>query len=79
MRCASGDEQGRFEEMAVLPGMEEVVSLLHIYRQAREGSLRPRDRRHPAPTGETIRLLSVPESFQWYAGAWRVGAIRRCA
>jgi arsenite-transporting ATPase len=55
------------EEMAVLPGMEEVVSLLHIYRQAREGNF-DRVIVDAAPTGETIRLLSVPESFQWYAG-----------
>lgn len=55
------------EEMAVIPGMEEVVSLLHINRQAEEG--------HydcvivdAAPTGETIRLLTVPETFQWYMG-----------
>ncbi|MGL4650457.1 MAG: ArsA family ATPase, partial [Caldilineaceae bacterium] len=55
------------EEMAIIPGMEEVVSLLHINQQAEEG--------HydvvvvdAAPTGETIRLLTVPESFQWYMG-----------
>lgn len=53
------------EEMAVIPGMDEIVSLLHIYRQAQAG--------HydtvivdAAPTGETIRLLTVPETFQWY-------------
>ena len=53
------------EEMAIIPGMEEVVSLLHIYRQAR---LEHYDTVivDAAPTGETIRLLSVPETFQWY-------------
>jgi arsenite-transporting ATPase len=58
------------EEMAIIPGMEEVVSLLHINKQAREG--------HfdcvivdAAPTGETMRLLTMPESFQWYVGRLR--------
>lgn len=55
------------EEMAVIPGMEEVVSLLHINRQAVEGHY-DRVVVDAAPTGETIRLLSVPESFQWYVG-----------
>lgn len=55
------------EEMAVIPGMEEVVSLLHINRQAVEGHY-DRVIVDAAPTGETIRLLSVPESFQWYVG-----------
>lgn len=55
------------EEMAVIPGMEEVVSLLHINRQAIEGHY-DRVIVDAAPTGETIRLLTVPESFQWYVG-----------
>lgn len=53
------------EEMAIIPGMEEVVSLLHINRQAQEGHF-DRVIVDAAPTGETIRLLTVPESFQWY-------------
>lgn len=53
------------EEMAVIPGMEEVVSLLHINKQAEEGHF-DRVIVDAAPTGETIRLLTVPESFQWY-------------
>jgi arsenite-transporting ATPase len=55
------------EEMAVIPGMEEVVSLLHINKQAQAGHY-DRVIVDAAPTGETIRLLSVPESFQWYVG-----------
>ena len=58
------------EEMAIIPGMEEVVSLLHINKQANEG--------HfdcvivdAAPTGETMRLLTMPESFQWYVARLR--------
>jgi len=53
------------EEMAIIPGMEEVISLLHINKQAQEGNF-DRVIVDAAPTGETIRLLTVPESFQWY-------------
>jgi arsenite-transporting ATPase len=43
------------------------VSLLHINKQASEGHF-DRVIVDAAPTGETIRLLTLPESFQWYAG-----------
>ncbi|MBX3012635.1 MAG: ArsA family ATPase [Caldilineaceae bacterium] len=55
------------EEMAIIPGMEEVVSLLHIHKQALEGNF-DRVIVDAAPTGETMRLLTMPESFQWYVG-----------
>ncbi|MBC8075998.1 MAG: ArsA family ATPase [Chloroflexales bacterium] len=55
------------EELAIIPGMEEVVSLLHIRRQAKEGNFDVVIV-DAAPTGETIRLLTMPETFQWYAG-----------
>jgi arsenite-transporting ATPase len=54
------------EELAIIPGMEEVVSLLHIRRQAKEGNFDVVVV-DAAPTGETIRLLTMPETFQWYA------------
>jgi arsenite/tail-anchored protein-transporting ATPase len=54
------------EELAIIPGMEEVVSLLHIRRQARDGNFDVVIV-DAAPTGETIRLLTMPETFQWYA------------
>jgi arsenite-transporting ATPase len=54
------------EELAIIPGMEEVVSLLHIRKQAREGNFDVVIV-DAAPTGETIRLLTMPETFQWYA------------
>ena len=60
------------EEMAVIPGMEEIVSLLHINRQAEAGNF-DRVIIDAAPTGETIRLLTMPESFQWYMDAFRLG------
>ena len=53
------------EELAIIPGMEEIVSLLHINKQAVDGDF-DRVIVDAAPTGETIRLLTMPESFQWY-------------
>ena len=65
------------EELAIIPGMEEVVSLLHIRKQAREGNF-DAVIVDAAPTGETIRLLTMPETFQWYAARvmdWDPGTI----
>lgn len=61
-----GVDEVASEELAIIPGMEEVVSLLHIRRQAREGNFDVVIV-DAAPTGETIRLLTMPETFQWYA------------
>lgn len=53
------------EELATLPGMEELFSLLRLIDFKKEG-------RYDvviidcAPTASTIRLLSFPEIFQWY-------------
>jgi arsenite-transporting ATPase len=68
------------DELAILPGMEEVAALVQIERQGRLGNYEciVID---AAPTGETMRLLSLPESFQWYAARireWR-GRLRRLA
>lgn len=54
------------EELAIIPGMEEVVSLLHIRRQARDGNF-DAVIVDAAPTGETVRLLTMPDTFRWYA------------
>ncbi len=61
------------EEMALIPGMDEIVALLNIHRQARDNNydVVVID---AAPTGETVRLLSMPETFLWYvnhANGWR--------
>src|SRR5438132_2254680 len=55
------------EELALIPGMDEIVSLINIYRNAREGDFDVVVI-DAAPTGETVRLLSMPDTFQWYAG-----------
>jgi arsenite/tail-anchored protein-transporting ATPase len=53
------------EEMAILPGMEELFSLLKVQRFADSG-------RYDvividcAPTGDTVRMLGVPEILNFY-------------
>lgn len=54
------------EELALIPGMDEIVSLINIYRNARDGNF-DTVIIDAAPTGETVRLLSMPDTFQWYA------------
>lgn len=54
------------EELALIPGMDEIVSLINIYRSARENNFDVVVI-DAAPTGETVRLLSMPDTFQWYA------------
>jgi arsenite/tail-anchored protein-transporting ATPase len=53
------------EEMSVLPGMDELASLLWIAEHADRGryDLIVVD---AAPTGETLRLLSLPEAGRWW-------------
>jgi arsenite-transporting ATPase len=53
------------EELAILPGMEEVSLLLYINRYFRE-------KRFDvlildcAPTGESLRFISIPTTLEWY-------------
>ena len=54
------------DEIALIPGMDEIVSLINIYRNARDGNF-DTVIIDAAPTGETVRLLSMPDTFQWYA------------
>ena len=53
------------EEMTVLPGMDELGNLLWIADHAESGlyDLIVVD---AAPTGETLRLLSLPEASRWW-------------
>ncbi len=53
------------EEMSVLPGMDELASLLWIAEHHDRGAydLIVVD---AAPTGETLRLLSLPEAGRWW-------------
>jgi arsenite-transporting ATPase len=54
------------EELALIPGMDEIVGLTNIYRNARDNNFEVVVI-DAAPTGETVRLLSMPDTFQWYA------------
>jgi arsenite/tail-anchored protein-transporting ATPase len=53
------------EELTVLPGAEEVLALLELRDQVASGlwDLVVVD---CAPTGETLRLLALPEALSWY-------------
>ena len=53
------------EEVAVLPGMEEMVGLLNITHHYDSGDF-DTIIVDCAPTGETLRLLSFPEMARWY-------------
>ena len=53
------------EELAILPGMEEISLLLYInsYVQEQKYDLIILD---CAPTGESIRFISIPTALEWY-------------
>jgi len=53
------------EELAILPGMEEVTLLLHINRYVREKSYDV-ILLDCAPTGESLRFISIPTALEWY-------------
>lgn len=53
------------EEMAVLPGMEELAGLLYLLNYA-EGDRFDVIVVDCAPTGETLRLLSFPDVMRWW-------------
>jgi arsenite-transporting ATPase len=53
------------DEMAFLPGMEELANLLYIANYAKSGKY-DTVIVDSAPTGETLRLLSFPEMLNWW-------------
>jgi arsenite-transporting ATPase len=61
----SGLDEILAEELAVLPGMEEVSLLLYInrYVRTREFDVILLD---CAPTGESLRFISIPTTLDWY-------------
>ncbi|HHE31565.1 MAG TPA: arsenic-transporting ATPase [Chlorobaculum parvum] len=65
------------EELAIVPGMEEMISLRYIWKAAKSGKY-DAVVVDAAPTGETMRLLGMPESYGWYSdkiGGWHSKAI----
>jgi arsenite-transporting ATPase len=61
----TGMDEVLAEELAVFPGMEEVSLLLYInqYVQNNEFDVVLLD---CAPTGESIRFISIPTTLEWY-------------
>ncbi|MBW1734024.1 MAG: ArsA family ATPase [Deltaproteobacteria bacterium] len=53
------------EELAILPGMEEVSLLLHINRYVRTKKFDV-ILLDCAPTGESLRFISIPTTLDWY-------------
>ncbi len=61
----SGLEQTVAEELAIFPGMEEVSSLLYVNEYVREKSF-DIVLLDCAPTGESLRFVSIPTTLEWY-------------
>ena len=53
------------EEIAVFPGMEEICALLYINQYVREKSYDVIIL-DCAPTGESLRFVSIPTTLEWY-------------
>jgi arsenite-transporting ATPase len=53
------------EELAMLPGMDELFGLLMVRRHSNEGRYDALIL-DAAPTGETLKLLSLPDHMSWY-------------
>ena len=53
------------EELAMLPGMDELFGLLMVRRHNQEGRYDALIL-DAAPTGETLKLLSLPDHMNWY-------------
>ena len=62
---ATGVEEIMAEELAVIPGMEELSLLLNINRYVREGKYDVIIL-DSAPTGEAVRFISIPTVLEWY-------------
>ena len=62
---SSGIEDVLAEELAILPGMEEVGALLYVNSYAKENAydLIVLD---CAPTAESVRFISLPKALEWY-------------
>ncbi len=61
----TGLDQVVSEELAILPGMEEVTSLLYVNKYYRDGEFDALVLDLP-PTGESLRFVSMPTVLKWY-------------
>ena len=73
--ASSGMAAIEAEELTVLPGAEEIVGLLELERLARSGDF-DAIVVDCGPTGETMRLLSLPETLSFYADRLGGGPVR---
>jgi arsenite-transporting ATPase len=62
---SSGLDEVLAEELAILPGMEEVSSLLYLNRYVRDNAFEVIIL-DCAPTGESLRFISIPTALEWY-------------
>ncbi|MDW7990251.1 MAG: TRC40/GET3/ArsA family transport-energizing ATPase [Archaeoglobaceae archaeon] len=62
---SQGIEDVIAEELAIFPGFDEIASLLNLLEFYEKGDF-DTIILDCAPTGETLRLLSVPEIAKWY-------------
>jgi arsenite-transporting ATPase len=78
MLKADGANEIVADELAIIPGMEEMISLKHLWEKANSGEYDVIII-DAAPTGETMRLLSMPDSYQFYTGRiapWHVKGMK---
>ncbi len=75
--ATGGLDEVRAEELVLLPGLDELFSLIDLRARAASGGydLVVVD---CAPTAETLRLLALPDALRWYADRL-LGAGRRMA
>ncbi len=65
--AARGMADVQAEELVTLPGAEEIVALLEVHRYARAADVDVVVV-DCAPSGDTLRLLALPETVDFYAG-----------
>ncbi len=63
--AAQGLDDVSTEELAILPGFDELASILYVDAHHREGKYEALVV-DTAPTGASLKLLSLPEMAQWY-------------
>jgi len=61
----SGIDEVLADELAILPGMEEIAALLYVNQYVREKSFDV-ILLDCAPTAESIRFISLPKTLEWY-------------
>src|SRR5450756_1101769 len=63
--AVTGVEEVLAEELAIFPGMEEVSALLYVNQYARDEAYDVLIL-DCAPTGESLRFVSLPPTLDWY-------------